>query len=191
MPLAHHAGGVAGFGQPRRQGLDVQRQRSFAIGVQADHEELMGLLAGGSVGDHPGVARAVLADAIFLVAARVVLHLEHDAGRAGRHEARDVDVPEFVEKVRGNELGGVEVVEDSGLLAGRQPERGQGDRDDLRGENQHRALLRLSPLGRRGRTQRRAVGGLLGKMGAIDRQYRPNVEMIKISPQMAGALAPQ
>jgi len=38
--------------------------------------------------------------------------------------------------------------------------------------------------------ERRTVSGLVDKIGAIDKQYRPNVEMIKISPQMAGALAP-
>ena len=58
------------------------------------------------------------------------------------------------------------------------------------GTENYRQYYEMHPEREAHDAKRRAVGGLLGKMGAIDKQYRPNVEMIKISPQMGGALAP-
>ncbi|MBW1803834.1 MAG: reductive dehalogenase [Deltaproteobacteria bacterium] len=56
------------------------------------------------------------------------------------------------------------------------------------GSENYRAYYKMHPEREEYDARRRAVGGTLGKMGAIDKQYRPNVEMIKISPQMGGAL---
>ena len=58
------------------------------------------------------------------------------------------------------------------------------------GTENYRLYYEMHPEREAHDAERRTAAGLVDRIGAIDKQYRPNVEMIKISPQMAGALAP-